>query len=302
MRKRPSLSQGGGRSVSGRSRKHIESATRANEPSETKHEGLSATIARLLALASFSGVVLTLLGYGAALAAEARFGMPRAQFIDSTLDMLDLSAWVILRIVSKGFEAFGDLNFYKKALWELRYVVLILLVVWVLSLTAIYCFDPRAKKYRRAKVAKRSERGQNEAGFKYAFRRTWWMPVSIALAPLGMLLGIVAIIFAATVLAIVPIVGMNAGKAHIDEFVIKPERCASVINRVRRIELLATADSARNETGAQCASVTFIEGGRQVKGRVVFALSKALILYDPETGLVIRAPTGNAIVEVIPNL
>ncbi|MGJ7583619.1 hypothetical protein ACSFA3_26040, partial [Variovorax sp. RHLX14] len=93
-----------------------------------------------------------------------------------------------------------------------------------------------------------------------------------------------------------------AGEVHIDQFVVAPKNCVSVINREGRLERKSKPDQTSGEIGAQCVSVKFTEGDVQVKGRVVFALSKTLILYDPETGAVKRVPTENAVVEVVSTL
>lgn len=277
-----------------------EAQSRGREASDDSEIGLSAFIGRFLAIASFVGVVLSLLGYGVALATEARFGMPRAQLIDSTMDMLDLSSWVILQVVTKGFEALGTFAFYKKTLWETRYALGMLFTGWLIALVVLYLYRKRKIFTRRS--TKQKSRKQEVSDVRYVINKTWWMPVSILIVPLVMLLGVVLILVAAAMLTIVPIVGMSAGKTHIDNFVVAPEKCVSLANRARRLELQSKPDKGSTEIGVQCVSVTFTEGDLQVKGRVVFALSKVLILYDPESGAVKRVPTENAIVEVIPAL
>lgn len=262
------------------------------------------SVASLLATVSFLGVLLALLGYGVALAAEGRFGMPRAQLIDSTMDMLDLSTWAVLRLVSTGFAAFASLTLYYKLLIAMIPSAILLVLGWILAAGLL---SWRSKRRQKAASAPPSVSKPNDKAFSFwvALGRTWWIPASIIVTPILTLLGLAALIGAVTVLAIVPVLGMSAGEAHIDEYVVGPERCVSVKNQAeRKAALLQSDDTSKKEqtAGAQCVSIKFTEGDTEIRGRVVFALSKAVILYDPKTGSVKRVPTESAIVEVISSL
>lgn len=262
------------------------------------------SVASLLSIVSFLGGLLALLGYGVALAAEGRFGMPRAQLIDSTMDMLDLSTWAVLRIVSTGFTAFASLALYYKLLIAMIPSAILLCLGWLL---AAWLLSLRSKRRHKAALAPPSASKANDKPFSFwvALGRTWWIPASVIVTPILTLVGLAALIGAATVLAIVPVLGMSAGEAHIDEYVVGPERCFSVKNQAeRKAALLQSDDTSKKEqtAGAQCVSIKFTEGDTEIRGRVVFALSKAVILFDPQTGSVKRVPTEGAIVEVISSL
>lgn len=268
---------------------------------EVDSGSLSATVGRLLTLASFVGLVLAMLGYGVALAAEGRFGIPRAQLIDSTMDMWELSTWAVLQVAARGFTVLGDPSIYVKALQGIWPLATVILIGW-LVLLAFLMFYGRSKKVPRRTSKKRHEQQQDIASVGYALKKTWFIPASVLATPLALVLGILAIIAVTTLLTIVPIVGMSAGEAHIDKFVVAPKVCFPVATREHRLEQQKKSEQPSGETGAQCVAVRFVEGDVQVKGRVVFALSKTLLLYDPATGAVLRVPTANAIIEVVSTL
>ncbi|MDP9965787.1 hypothetical protein J2W37_003514 [Variovorax paradoxus] len=272
-------------------------ADRANEKSES-----IISIGGLLATASLVGLVLALLGYGVALAAEDRFGIPRAQLLDSTMDMLDLSAWAVLRIISTGFEAFGSLALYVRALKGATPAALILLAAWLVT-SLVTSRRGKRKAAIPAESPVPDAPPSKPASFCAALKATWWLPVGVVVTPLLMLLGALTIVVAMTLLAIIPILGMSAGQAYIDEYVVGAENCLPIRNRATRLKQQELPKATSPGTpSAQCVAVTFTEGDLRLQGRVVFALSKAIILYDPETGSVKRIPTESAVVEVVSSL
>ncbi|QOF78279.1 hypothetical protein [Variovorax sp. 38R] len=269
------------------------------------------SVASLLTTISFLGVLLALLGYGVALSAEGRFGMPRAQLIDSTMDMLDLSTWVILQIVSKGLEAFSSFSLYGQVLKSTIPAAIILLVAWPVFAVFLSRRGKRAGRDTASDTSSSTSNSDNKApSFLIALKQTWWLPVGIVVTPFAMLAGVAIIILMAVALTFVPVLGMTAGEAHIDRYVVAPKGCDPVRNRYQRLirpqwpDEATTKEEATKEeaTTAQCVSIKFTEGDTEIRGRVVFALSKAVILYDPKTGAVKRVPTESAIVEVISSL
>ncbi|BEP71817.1 MULTISPECIES: hypothetical protein [unclassified Variovorax] len=268
--------------------------------------GFVFSVASLLTTISIFGVLLALLGYGVALSAEGRFGMPRAQLIDSTMDMLDLSTWVILQIVSRGLEAFKSFSLYGQVLKSTVPAAILLLVAWPVFAVFLSRRGKRAGRDTASATSSSASKSNNKApSFLVALKQTWWLPVSIAVTPFVMLAGVAIIVLMAVALALVLVLGMTAGEAHIDRYVVGPKACDPVRNRYQRLIRPQWPDEAAKKEEpetAQCVSIKFTEGDTEIRGRVVFALSKAVILYDPATGSVKRVPTESAIVEVISSL
>jgi len=93
-----------------------------------------------------------------------------------------------------------------------------------------------------------------------------------------------------TLLAVLPAMGLTAGKSHIDKWVVQPESCRSA----------KTSAEAAGPT-ASCLSLTRPDGSVE-KGRVVFATSTSLVLYDPVTGSVKRLGIEGSKVAVVDKL
>ena len=132
------------------------------------------------------------------------------------------------------------------------------------------------------------------------------VPVLLWFSPLLVGLVIFLVAIAASLLAMVPIYGLMAGRSYLEEWVIRPEQCVPALNRQQRLQLLdqsrlpSSAGTVRQKAAA-CVSVT--QGDKELAtGRVVLATSKALVLFNADTGAVTRVPTTDAAAKIVQQL
>jgi hypothetical protein len=121
--------------------------------------------------------------------------------------------------------------------------------------------------------------------------------------PLAITLGLIALVFLCAVLALIPQVGLAVGKAHIDDWVIRPTVCMALMARDARMDktVRTPKPSAPVVYGANCVAI--IRAKEEVdRGRVVFATPSTVILFDPRTGDVRRVSIDGATVKVVGEL
>ena len=83
-------------------------------PVERKSAGnLGSTFALIASIAAGITVLLGLLGYGVALAAESSFGMPHALLFDSSFELLDLAGLAITQSIPRMAEALTSWALYR---------------------------------------------------------------------------------------------------------------------------------------------------------------------------------------------
>jgi hypothetical protein len=96
---------------------------------------------------------------------------------------------------------------------------------------------------------------------------------------------------------------MTVGKAHIDDWVIRPTVCTGIKTRDARMNTPVTKPKVGAPViyGANCISI--IRAKEEVdRGRVVFATPSTVILFDPRTGDVRRVSIDGATVKVVSEL
>ncbi|RZL65011.1 MAG: hypothetical protein EOP81_06375 [Variovorax sp.] len=233
----------------------------------------------VLAFASASGIILALLGYGVALSVESRFGLPHTFTFNSTLDLFSLGTWAIADMLTGSF-AWSSWTFYKGILvWSWR----VLAPVLVMSLVGFALLWAGLAISRRLSTAKRRQQFRAAVVvFKRNARQKPWVASSTVLfsslattllVPAAAI-GVAALTYVfCIVLAALPGIGLTAGKSHIDKWVVQPTSCHSNVPGVAR-----TPGPAAN-----CLSIKRADNSVE-KGRVVFATSTSVILYDPATG------------------
>ena len=101
-----------------------------------------------------------------------------------------------------------------------------------------------------------------------------------------------------TAIAIVPIFGLSAGQMHIKDWVVEPTVCVSRQQRIHRLTQPKEQFEGKRARGADCVAVTRSDGHVE-KGRLVFATTNSVVLYDPSKVLARRIPTEGAVVESI---
>ncbi|MGK6308600.1 hypothetical protein [Variovorax sp. DT-64] len=258
-----------------------------------------------LSLSSVAVVVLALLGYGVALSAEVRFGIPHAVIFSSTSDLLTLGGWAVLHMLNY----LGRLSEWELyvGLWERTWPVTRLALIlagaaFALGLAA-FGVQHLAGRWQWLKIRTAQSRAFIAAHGSLA--RIAAFPVvmltCIFLAvPLMAVVSLFGLTLLACFLSILPIAGLEAGTGHIDKWVIGPEICVPVRSRDTRLQVQPQqqTDESKKPKAATCVTVKKT-GGEEHRGRVVFATFNAVVLYDPGAGSVWRVSTDGASVEVI---
>lgn len=277
------------------------------EPKAPTHSRPSA-LAIFLSVSSAVTIVLALLGYGVALSTESGFGVPHAIIFNSTSDLLTLGGWAVIQMMSNVGKLL-QLSFYKQfwsALLPMAKGALFTAVMAFLLGLTVLGVKHLAKGWRWPSARRAQLRAL------LAKRGRLVMLVTVPLISLlaflaGVPLALFAMLFAlallGSVLGFIPSVGLLAGTAHIDAWVIGPEVCKPLRSRDVRMkeERVKRGDTAEKVRAASCVAVKKSDG-KEYRGRVVFATFNAVVLYDPTAGTVQRVSTEGASVEVIEKL
>jgi hypothetical protein len=247
-------------------------------------------------LSAAGGLLLALLGYGMTLAAEAELGIPHAALFDSAFELIVLGNVAATQFVSGSARALGTLEFYVE-LYRNSWQAILFMVAACFAIYLVWAWDvPSTVRVERASVTPKSAKGR---------RRLWHFfvgPVLIALIPLTLVLIVLLIAGALSLMELVPLIGLEAGKAYLKEWVLEPERCLWHINREERLKSLANRQRGTNKTKVALCVAVMKDDETVASGRVAFMTSKAVVLFDPKTGAAQKVPIADAMVRVIPKL
>jgi hypothetical protein len=260
-------------------------------------------------LASLAGILFGALGYGVALSVDSEFGVPHTLLFSSSMDLLELSVWAFDRILVGTNEVLGHGDTY---LVFLKMGLVVAAIVF-LSWTALVFLDRWWRRKSSQSPNKSDDRVRkvfqtpsfNEETTKFLMIRG---AVYGAVAGIGGSIGVVGalalLVLVCSFVAVVPMIGLSAGTAHIRDYVLTPDICIPLVDRPTRMARLAvkTKDvQTTKKVAANCVAVTK-DDKTLGKGRVVFSTSEAIILFDPNTGAVNRVPTKDAVVQVVEKL
>lgn len=267
-------------------------------------------LAVLISISSVIGIVLALLGYGVALAVQTRFGLPHPMTFSSTLELFNLGCWAVLQILASSH----DLLVIRSAIWELwagtwpmTVAVIVLAIVGALVLWLIVVTAKKSKPWL-SKIFGQSVSGGGVKGFSIrhplSFKTLVVLSGSLGLVigtPLAMAVSLIALVVLCALLALIPSVGLTVGKTHLDDWVIRPTVCVQVLNREALMERKAAKPApigGPRTYAANCIAV--IRSKEEVdRGRVIFATSNAVMLFDPRTGEVRRVSIDGATIKVV---
>ncbi|MEW6371336.1 MAG: hypothetical protein AB1584_10395 [Pseudomonadota bacterium] len=252
----------------------------------------------IAAIMSLLATFLTLVGYGLTLSI-LQFNLPHETLFSSTLDLLDLSCWMVLYF----FEGFFRMSLLKEAM---EYLISLWWTIPSLFVVLFSCglylkYQPRIPFFpARPKTLAGWFRFRREASVRRLALQTgaYSLVVPATFVVLS-ILGAAAIVFAALLLANAPMIGMSAGERYIKEYVVEPEQCAPPRTRLGRIESPPKTDTTARR--ASCVRVRN-ERGLCEQGRVVFATTSAILLFDPATGHAFRVPTKDAVIDTLATL
>jgi hypothetical protein len=264
------------------------------ESAVLKNTSILAWIGSLVGVIS---TVLLLLGYGAALSAESAFGMPHSALFQGANELLDLGGMALGTWMVHALELLQSLRFFLEYLSRVGQLVQVLIlgvavpaVLWALQ----RLFGIDAKGWLRTGTGKLSSaKGKGMAAAVLA----------VAAMTLSPLLALVLVAAVGAAIAAIPVFGMIAGESHLARWVIGPEKCAWLVdrdNRLKRIEAIKNGTAKRNEGPPVVQCVRLLRDGEEVgRGRVAFATSSAVVLYNSKTGSVKRLPIDDVDIEVI---
>lgn len=261
-------------------------------------------LAVALAFASASGIVLSLLGYGVALSMGSSFGMPHTFTFNSALDLFVLGSWAIAQFL----EGLGGSNWdiYQSALqvagrasWPFAIALVVapvLVWTWLLASRRL-SLEASSRKNRALAIRFKRKVARSPS----LLTCIWWLVstlvVSVAIPLTAIATAVVTVLFC-TLLAVLPGMGMVAGKSYIDKWVVGPVGCSKLRTRAHR---LVAGNATVKESVASCLAVVQPDG-KVVKGRLVFSTSTSVVLFDPNTGRVQRLDIAGSNVTVIGNL
>lgn len=255
-------------------------------------------LAMVLAFASASGIALGLLGYGVALSVESRFGLPHTFTFNSTLDLFSLGTWAIADLLTGSF-SWSSWALYENVLkwsWRALAPALMLSLIGFALLWAWFAITRRLS----ARTRKQQLRFAMVV-FKRNARQKSWVPSAAVflfsslfttlIVPVAAIAVIFLTFFFCAALAVLPSIGLTAGKSHIEKWVVKPAACHS------NAPLSAGAPGPR----ANCLAIKRSDNAVE-KGRVVFATSTSVILYNPETGQAKRLGIEGSVITTVSEL
>lgn len=248
------------------------------------------------------GLVLSLSGYGVALAAENKFGIPHAALFSSPLDLLDLSSWAVMNVLTGAVELLNNLGFYFRLLTDAGPLLLGVTVLWVLIvLVGTYLakhpnhFIFRITAYLKSPL-KRQERPSTRALLVFG-------PVLGLLGAIGTMLVSIALLAAVALMcfliSLLPLFAMAAGQVHIRHYVIEPDHCYGIYDRAQRMKP-ATKGAQKSQLVVSCVQVLNGEKEELGRGRVVFSTSSSVLLWNSKNGNVRRVPLEGNVLEVLP--
>lgn len=272
----------------------------------------SSWLALLISVASVAGIALALLGYGVAIAVQAKFGLPHSMTFSSSLELFNLGCWAVAQVLISTYESAAWLKAIQEiwsASWPIALAIVGLLWVGGILLWGIFRSFKKLSALMSAPVARLTD-GKGVLDFlrdhRFAGKIAAFATISVGIVvgmPFMMALGLLGLVFLCAVLALIPQVGLTVGQAHIDDWVIRPTVCMGLKTRDARMDKTATEPKVGAPViyGANCIAI--VRGKEEVdRGRVVFATPNAIILYDPRTGDVRRVSVDGATVKVIGEL
>lgn len=237
-----------------------------------------------------ASALCALVGYGVAWAYTAAYGFSHGIWYDNGLELIGLSGEGLLGImlaVSEGanWSSLGEaVRFYGIA------VAASVFIAWC----GAKFFQPRASGRRRAVgemllttvqwlVARTGGWGS------HLVRGVVASALGGTAAAAGVAVGMLAIVAALTLVAIVPLVGFIGGTVYAQKSILLPQGCVGAPGK--RMQ-----SKPSGVTGAPCIEVVNPVSKQAVLGRVILARSSKVILYLPEQDQIVFFPLKGEVV------
>ncbi|WP_143745623.1 hypothetical protein [Massilia sp. KIM] len=276
-----------------------------SDPAKTKERGLRDYVIAIAAVLSLLATFLTLAGFGASLAVE-QFGIPHAALFGSTLDLLDLSCWVVLFL----FEKVNEVALYDEYMRLLPGLFPGIAVTYGIFVVGLGCYFLKDHKLlQRWRMPKWMKNRRENTGKSFL---AWAIASGLLSIVFWLLLPVIAIAMAAfliissTALLTAPFIGYAAGNLHIARYVVGPAQCEQIQTRSVRLKNAndGTNDQKTSKNPTYHASCVVVRNERNLyeQGRVVLSTTTAIFLYDPISGRTVRVPLKDAVIESVDKL
>ena len=243
-----------------------------------------------ITIISAVSLILTLLGYGVALAVEIMFGMPHETVYSSVLDLIGLSVYAINSVLLR----LGEITWqplFDKA-WPAGLGAAACMFAFLSFLALLHVHrgrvrgrTPRFWRYFKPPTAQDS--GRQLLGKSAVFSSLFG---GIVFATPFFIVSAVMVIM--VLISIIPVLGLKLGQHYLREFVVTPLACVPVVPRQAMLQAPSSLKkTAPTLPAANC--VTLLKDGTPVaSGRVVVSTSTAIVLFEPDSGSVRRVPVG----------
>ncbi len=254
-----------------------------------------------LAIMALVGVFLAAAGYGVALSVETEFGVPHASIFKSSFDLLSLSVWFVIWATNNCSVALEKI-FSSSPYWNAAiFIFLMGLTVWV-GINGLMWMRDRfvGEGFRIKKIP--TFANKSSAKSFVAFSMVFGFTASLG-ALVGMPLLLVFVLIISALFGIVPAMSLFAGVDHIQKDVIRPEHCLPLASRKERLRQLDSKPKSSTQKERFATCVKIVEGDKTIaKGRVVFSTTENIVLYDPDTGKVVRESISGRTIDVVSQL
>lgn len=262
-------------------------------------------IASFLGLIALMSAAFALLGFGVAVAVGGTFGASVLRVADSPFHCLKLSSIAFIQIFSKA--NLDESIFPPNMGYELAFVLLAMLGIALFLVMVFLTYSVRRNFFineAKTNLTKVYSYGANIPVLgkliSAAFLRSNWrgicaLPFGLVFGAIGLLTSMAlkhALMFPLFLVAIIPILGYNAGKQYFYAATIEPDECIQLVNAKaarRDHERALWAQPAlpkatAQKWGATCLVVKKLDNQEITRGRLVIEVPDAVLLYFPQTG------------------
>lgn len=255
-----------------------------------------------LTIASIVSTLLALVGYGVAISIDNIFGISHETLFSSSFELIELSVWGITIIFIDLSENFFW-EIYRTTFYGILPVVVIFLVIVLLGTVILKnkksILIVKKLNFRKFINLFKNPDPHDSTGILF-FKWIFYSLIFLITSPLIFILIILFVIYFTSVFSTVSIMGMAAGERHIKQYVIGPDSCTPLRSKEQHLAI-KKRQAGKLVDYAKCVTVSTYRGIHE-SGRVVFATSSAIVLFNPITGSVRRVPIKDAIIEVVDKL
>lgn len=219
---------------------------------------------------------LTLIGYGAARANDALFGLSYALWYDSPLDLITMSGDSVIGLVHASATGFGGWEMWRDAGVTSVLVAFMVLVMltgqWLRTSTQAQPWRERClNRLERAAIWLFTPRDRFSAHVAHA---SVTAAAAGLIGGLSLITGLLLLGVLLSVVSILSVIGFVGASTYAKASIIEPPSCISPIG----VRLRAVTKTI----GAPCVEVTEPSTGKTVVGRLILARGSRVFLYSKE--------------------